>query len=65
LFDSSVGSDGEEEDPDNNLLQDVEVVHPLDSEEEEKRSLQKRKASLRLGSAKRTLRKLGAFWLDV
>ena len=40
-------------------LQDVEVVHPLDSEEEEKQSLQKRKASLRLGSAKRTLRKLG------
>ena len=61
MFDSSVGSETDEDEGDAKLLQDVEIVHPMDAEEEQKRTLNKRKASLRLGSAKRSLRKLGAY----
>lgn len=56
-----MGSDIEEEEDDGRGLKDVEIVHPDEAEELEEGGsvLQKRKASLRLGSAKRTLRKLG------
>ncbi|CAK8694749.1 unnamed protein product [Clavelina lepadiformis] len=56
LFDSSVGCEYESDDEETKVLGNVEVVHPTDAEEQQIQNMQKRKASLRLGSAKKSIR---------